>query len=482
MIVGMSAVVACGDDEGAATTSGSGGQAGATTATGAGGEDASSSTGAGGGASETTALPFGSGTRLRAVVHDFGGGALLRVGVHDAELEARCTFSVAADGQLRCLPEGSTVYFADGSCTEPVLVEQPCFPSEYGIFAAPSDDACIPWMTTTYRKTSARSGVSELFESLDGQCVSLGVPTGDVFDAEEVAPETFVAVEETTEVLTADLGRHILLADDGAYVASGARDEARDAACNALWFGGSRACIPTNVAYETPGRSFADASCEVPAAATYGCASAPSAVLRLEPAECETQATLLEIGEKLERGYDTNSGSCAESTEANYFRVGPALSTDDYPQLDVVELGSGRVRLEGVGAAGIWVDPLAQPFDSELGPCSATIAFGSLRCVPGDTVVQTPNLFSDEACTAPLLLWSDDGCSTLPAFVAEYASDDGCGAGLGAVYRVGGAYEGLVYADFDGGCEPTADPGEPLYLYGEAMAAEDFAPVTERVE
>src|SRR5207248_3319025 len=67
--------------------------------------------------------PWRSGTRLRARVKDGGDGARLFVGWWDQKLGLSCSFRMATDDKLRCLPdiESGPTYRAD-DCSMPSYV------------------------------------------------------------------------------------------------------------------------------------------------------------------------------------------------------------------------------------------------------------------------------------------------------------------------------------------------------------------------
>lgn len=90
-----------------------------------------------------------SGTRIKARWLTTADGARQFVGWHDSARSEDCKFTTAADGEIRCLPEGidqnSRPYYADANCTQRlVLVSDGC--RQYGLFVEPSTQppACFP--------------------------------------------------------------------------------------------------------------------------------------------------------------------------------------------------------------------------------------------------------------------------------------------------------------------------------------------------
>jgi len=80
-------------------------------------------------ASPFPATDYQSGSRLRAEVYASAGGATMFYGWFDQQLNAECSFRLAEDGILRCLPlpRWNNVVFSDAACTVPsgVVVMSP---------------------------------------------------------------------------------------------------------------------------------------------------------------------------------------------------------------------------------------------------------------------------------------------------------------------------------------------------------------------
>src|SRR6185436_13052369 len=96
--------------------------------------------------------PWKSGTRLRARVMDGGYGAKLFVDWQDTHLGIACSFALAGDGRIRCLPVDEdtsilTTFFSDDACTTLVAIGPP--PDDLYVRIAdatcgPSDDEAEP--------------------------------------------------------------------------------------------------------------------------------------------------------------------------------------------------------------------------------------------------------------------------------------------------------------------------------------------------
>lgn len=77
-----------------------------------------------------------SGTRLRRNLIVGEDGSREPVGWYDSQLMTDCSFVLAADGELRCLPMGPEISFdmkyLDANCTEPAIAwGSECPPAEY---------------------------------------------------------------------------------------------------------------------------------------------------------------------------------------------------------------------------------------------------------------------------------------------------------------------------------------------------------------
>jgi len=73
--------------------------------------------------SEASADANQSGSRLKATFYAGADGSKQAAGMHDSQLNVDCSFQMATDGTLRCLPangQASIYYFSDSGCTQPV--------------------------------------------------------------------------------------------------------------------------------------------------------------------------------------------------------------------------------------------------------------------------------------------------------------------------------------------------------------------------
>lgn len=464
------AMAGCGDDAG----SGGAGGAGA---------------GTGGAGAAPSPLPFGSGSRLRAEVLDGGGGALQFSGFVDTELGVRCWLLETSGGVQRCAPYSLlTVLFADPDCAEPVLLDEPCSGGQFGaIFEL---DGCVGSYRMVRRTDEAAPG--PLYERLDGGCVPSAIDPAVAFVAEEVPDETFLAATERIEPLGGGLAREVWDFEDGAYLARRAVDEERDGACRppaAAREGGALPCVPeaSAVRYDGQGR-FGDAACTAPLAVRWAdCGDVPPPVVVEDwvTTSCAPEVVYREPGDVVETAFGGEASVCEQlpaRPEELWLAPGALVDLAIFPSLERVRTGGGRLVTEGVGVRAAWVDAGAAWLDSELGePCQPTrFADGSTRCLPASNALYT--LFSDEACTRPVV--EHTGCDEVPGLVLEWedAADNCAPPAVGSVRALGAPYGGPVfYAADPGSCLSWQVEGQ-VHELGEEVPFDAFATVTERQE
>lgn len=144
----------------------------------------------------------GAGTRLVPALVWPALGETLTSGWHDAERDVDCTFAVAADGKMRCLPVASTaaLFFTDEACKSPTLTAVLNQPSCIGArrFALVPSATC-PQTTTVYALgTNVRTLGPSSTETSPGRCVKVAGASSAV-DATVVDPTQFVEGVVATE-------------------------------------------------------------------------------------------------------------------------------------------------------------------------------------------------------------------------------------------------------------------------------------------
>lgn len=126
----------------------------------------------------------------------------LTLGWHDKNHDADCTFTLATDGKVRCLPTGAvaTIFFTDDKCTSPsrvaVLGEVPCAGTVR--FARVVTQTC-PAMTRVFALGTERRNLTiGSTETSPGRCATVQGVTS-ALDATEADPSGFVEGVALTE-------------------------------------------------------------------------------------------------------------------------------------------------------------------------------------------------------------------------------------------------------------------------------------------
>jgi hypothetical protein len=502
------AAVGCGDDTtggtgggsatGTTTSTGSStGSTGSTSAqTGSGGAPGTGGGDAGGGdvggGASTTELPYGSGTRLRARLLDAGDGAVsFTDSFLDGELETICYPTPAIDGVVTCVPPTRDVKFADADCTQPVIESDPCEERDFASRVEGAGD-CGAGTQVYYRRTEEASDADELFTLGPAGCESAGVPTEDVFVAEEIPASTFVRGTVEIEPLEGGLSRVLHAFEDGAYRGAGVVDDELDVECHPYTQDDELICLALP-AYTGDGyRWFADDSCTAPAAVNYLGECSPGfdarAVVEYSEEECGFGTFLYEAGEAITTFYSNEDGSCGEVVDDNYvaYRVGAAADLSTFPAMSRLSAGDGRITLEGTGVGDTWTDGYGGFFDTELDTrCSpAEFEDGSTRCVSYASSNGGWYYFADDACTVPLHEHLDSGCDVETQVALIPDSGDGCFSNVISEIRlVGDPYDGTVYGlDNLGDCTEIDASTVTLRELGPARPSDDFVEVTLVVE
>jgi hypothetical protein len=137
----------------------------------------------------------GAGRLVRALVGR-GGTRELTLGWHDTERDFDCTFELASDGKMRCLPTaaGIKVFSSDDKCASPsqlaVLLEVSCLASTDG-FGRLVSTTCPPTTRVFALGTDLRALPSASTETSPGRCVKVA-GVANAYDATEVDPSQFV--------------------------------------------------------------------------------------------------------------------------------------------------------------------------------------------------------------------------------------------------------------------------------------------------
>jgi hypothetical protein len=147
---------------------------------------------------DAMADPNQSGTRLRARYLAGDDGSRQFVGWHDAQRNEPCTYKTAADGVMRCTPDGPafTMYYGDAGCTARlfnVSAAAVCTQPRYGL----SYQGCS---ATVYSLAPIAAPAAPYYVNSAGACVTMTAPGGyNWYAGTEVSAATFVRGTEQIE-------------------------------------------------------------------------------------------------------------------------------------------------------------------------------------------------------------------------------------------------------------------------------------------
>lgn len=449
----------------------------------------------------------------------------------DSELQTRCSFVTAGDGETRCLPMNSSIYtdrraYIDAECTEsrPVFAPPVCFPGpevRYYLDVQSNDDPDCPGSIFRLFELRASLGaIVPLYLSPQGEgsCTEFILSSEgehEVFElGEEVPPESFVRVEGY-ESRGDRLQVPLELRSDGSteFVVPDPYDITIGSRCDyGLATDGSVRCLPYyagSVAYidatcserGAQDLSYQDA-CRDPDGIDLGAPFRPYARERLDVCGTTRVYELAPPEEALELDTlysldDSEPAMCIASpltTPVRYLSLLEEAAPDQFAlgSLELVDCGpirSSGTRLQVIDVVWEGGYQNAQAFyDSELQQrCySAPAADGTWRCLPGAATSIWNGQFLDEACTQefarlpPRCSDSVDpfaGSDFVQLSVPALGEGPCGGSGFGVRRLVGPELElSLVYTlESDGSC--TATPLSPPVLareVGEEVPPETF--------
>jgi hypothetical protein len=394
--------------------------------------------GSGGGADVKTdaagALPdFAEGTRLKALAYVLDDGQQLWHGWRDSARGETCSFQLAADGQLRCLPAFEAAWlFKDDHCTEPVLTHEPCV---NGRPAAPPPYAAVGGTCggnagLLYKRLDRIGGQGSIpvyaFDS-SGNCGQVGGAANEETWALAQTPEAtdaFVSAREILEERGPDLAARYYRADDGALQLVGAYDRAAERPCaESTSMPGVCAPDPLITAFNAPVLTtgeYADAACTVATVLAHDRCDMPAPPTEIvfvpggvpAPAACENgpAGRFFNLGAAVTaRPFVKSGASCAQTTSNKVgvpspfrFELADEVPTSTLPAVRTTDVGSGRLRvrteetLDGRHLARTAI------FDTAQGTTCTPIADGdTLRCLSDATAFFLD--YADPECTQPVL-------------------------------------------------------------------------------
>lgn len=147
-----------------------------------------------------------SGTRLKAKYYAGSDGSKVFIGMYDSQRNEDCSFTLAGDGVLRCLPTTGTAsvsaYYSDSACSVPLaLINKGCT-SKYIVRGESSTGACVYTYKTHLHQYGAPYTAPTAYVGSSGSC-SAAVISNTMFDffsvGPEIPPSSFVDASIQTE-------------------------------------------------------------------------------------------------------------------------------------------------------------------------------------------------------------------------------------------------------------------------------------------
>jgi hypothetical protein len=407
-------------------------------------------------------VPDTDGDRLIARTFSFPGGTPVQTSWYDQELEAPCSFGVAADGQLRCIPQArqASLYYpgADCSGSGPLIIQvlPPCEAGAEG-FALVSEEATCPASTRAFR-LGALHGGRVYSRRPDGSCYEVWRdPATTYYEAEEVAATGMVAAERAP-VGAGRLRRYVDFAEDGARQhTSEFRDIELGGTCTVTWAtDGVERCVPGDSPIYPTFPASSDASCSDDVTWVPPCWQSKFIGLEQELSGCGESHRAYELGEILPEEtplYFESDGECfqledefGQGTIRRFTEVDPSRMFG--PEIEL--RGEGRVRDrwavldDGTAVFRDWFDS-----SLETSCIPLTVDDGSSLCVPDHMAfVDSSNYFSDPDCSqVRTVTGTGDDCDVSIAHLVTIGSDHCQGHHF---YGIGGPVEGdLFVIDYD---------------------------------
>jgi hypothetical protein len=406
----------------------SGGSAGNATGGAEGGGETQAGGAAGAGGKATILEPyFRAGSRLKPRVLRADGLEILAAGAeqswYDVLVGESCQFRVGGDGIERCFPSSiisdtDQLGYSDAACTRPATRINLGTASSYLTI-----EPALGCDFRTYRRGTALPKTTPLYEMRGGACQRLPTPTDSdpsVWPLEEVPPETFVAVTRVSRPRHPDMNALVREGEDGSSEIVGFSDPASAVPCFGIGLDVSpQVCVP---GWIQTWDEFGDAACTQRA----GVDDAPRCMARTNTVLVDLKGTgdsctrtrsisgLWQSAGLRQTPIFSNTDGVCESQSSELFAAhvqGAPIDLASLPQLEVIEVGGGplRVAFYGFGGVPFFPAPLENPlsagaiFEAATGePCwPEWFEDKTLRCVPSSfQVTANSNVFYEsEGCT-----------------------------------------------------------------------------------
>jgi hypothetical protein len=434
-----------------------------------------------------------SGSRLKARVLRLPGAPDVLIDFYDEKLEATCTFALADDGELRCMPASNEgrwpssgedgVSFLDAACEKdrPAVFEKELLRADTG------EDKRLYVRTGGAPGTECDGyGVMEvtklgpdtpLYRKSDEGCV-LRTPRAPLLrELRKLDASEMVLGEQYNVIQPGErFGVRTVRGEDGSLAVLAAYDSMTDGTCRVSEGPDTTsACVPGEAwitdAYSTKGCRGESVQL---AKLARSCRSAPPAFVFDDYASMCFRVLDPHAGRVYKRGGEEDV--CSVSTEP-LFEIEPAPACPG--TLDVFELGTGALRPYYVGHSG-------QPWVGALTMGGRTLwdggSYCKLRAWSADNLVCPPQTLR--------MLWpryADADCKSLLGSappISEFGDDELVYVGeslLLGVFSVGDRYDGPAYTLEGNQCRPAESDFDSVYYRlepGSISAAREVPIVT----
>ncbi len=452
-------------------------------------------------ASSAPPVFFKSGSRLAIEAVRAADGQKFFRRFFDKQLGTPCDLFRTSTTTALCVPPSASLVYADATCTtRAAIAPSACskgvkYVAEYAYECGAIKSVVVSPLGTALPGTTYydKSPTCTPNAASPGEILSVGAP---------LAANALVSFTLQTEPGSAELGRQRWVGSDGTEQVDEGElfDVKKNQPCQgasvglASIGGAATRCIPRRIAVHRGGGDgpFTDATCTTPAA-DYGLSSAcPTPQVALERALRPDSGTctnnfyfaLHDVGAQVTTRYLSQGANCNPdtSTSRSAWVLGAALPEATFPAVAITDFGAGRVRARGLASNGTRLSN-GTLFDTVAGAaCSEQKVGNAYYCVAG-TVSADTDLFSDAACTMPIVLGPTSCTAYQPpqpyAAVRTALDANGCDSvitemhpltpvpGLAQIYRKNGAL-----------CEVEAFSGKALAVGPVVDASTLFETVT----
>ena len=423
---------------------------------------------------------FTSGTRLQAIWLVAADGAQQFEKWHDTQLNLDCSFAIAADGVLRCLPQsvpladGNSSGYADSACTKPVAYSySPCLVS----YVLGMDRSVCPSRLHVYSRGASVPAMH--YANWDGPCTPADYGGSFYALGPELPASTFVSATYTSGPALGGLTAVYTQGSDGSKGVDHWMDSASASPCSLFEAADqTQRCIPNTDASGASGQ-YTDSTCTTPAASTpdVGCGAPAYSGSYGQDSQCNFFFRVFTVGPKLTSlPYAGTTANCTpfKGPGFDWYSPGSEVPPSSFVQVTLLP-PSGSTRLQRMNFAtpgGLlqlsgWYD------SSRHETCRMDVAADAqVRCLP-DKFTGLGNAFKDAACTQPMVLWTTAICGSPPPYVIT--PDFNACPLLSHVYPRGAQLNVTTF--YAGGTVCTAatlQSSESLYEVGAEIAPASF--------